>query len=144
MSESTHAEHTAAILSELIRSELVGEAATDGAEGWREAAVAAPVAPLQAVMAVSTARAAAVSESTHAEHTAEILSALTRSEFVGAVAMDGGWEVAAVAEPAAPPQAVVVATTTSSVPKRRRVRPQECWRATDSPSSPSAARPYRA
>src|SRR5690242_21378416 len=49
--------------------------------------------------AVSNTRAAAVSESTHAEHTAEILSALTRSEFVGAVAMDGGWEVAAPAAP---------------------------------------------
>src|SRR5690242_17377708 len=87
--------------------------------------------------AFSNTRAAAVLESTHAEHTAEILSALMRSELVGAGATDGGVEVGAVADPCAPPQAVAVAvavaSTTSSVPRWRRMRPRSCWKATDSP-----------
>src|SRR4051794_4285116 len=83
-------------------------------------------------------RAAAVSESTHAEHTAWVRSAL-----VGEAATDDAGGVAGVAELGAPPQAVVVASASTSIPSGRPMWSRQGRKATDSPRSPSAARPGR-
>src|SRR5215207_7910365 len=86
-------------------------------------------------------RAAAASESTHAEHTA-----WARSGVVDEAATDeaGGAGEAAVAEPGGPPQAAMEASANRSIPRGRRLRSRQRMKATDSPPSPSAARRERA